>query len=172
MVWRRMAGKDTWRGLDESTTGGAVEYQDPRFFGAPDSDDLIHRRQPPRIIFRHQLLTPPPIPPGAIAGRPLHRGRVDPQVHDAPSDRPARAAAAAADDDEGILPAPPVLLVLDVHLVHVPPVLLVLVLVVRAEDGGGEPDDGAESQGGAVEEFPFGLGALVGGFGEVGVPGL
>lgn len=65
------------------------------------------------------------------------------------------------------------LVVLDVHLVHVPPVLLVLVLVVRAEDGGGQPDDGAQSQGGVVEEFPFGfVGALVRGFGEVGVPGL
>lgn len=64
------------------------------------------------------------------------------------------------------------LVVLDVHLVHIAPVFLVLVLVVRAEDGGGEPDDGAQSQGGVVEEFPFRFGALVGGFGEVGVPGL
>lgn len=64
------------------------------------------------------------------------------------------------------------LLVLDVHLVHVPPVLLILVLVVRAKDSGSEPDDGAQSRGGVVEEYPFGFGALMGGFGEVGVPGL
>lgn len=60
------------------------------------------------------------------------------------------------------------LAVAEVDLVHAPAVALVLALVVGAQDGGAEPDDGAEPQG-EVGEVPAGGSVLlVGGAGHVG----
>ena len=81
------------------------------------------------------------------------------QIHNAP---------APPCPNERVLPAL-VLLVLHIHLSHVLSIFLVLVFIVGADDGGSEPEDGAELHGGVVEEFLFGFVLLVGCFGHVGM---
>ncbi len=100
------------------------------------SNDLIHRSQLPRILHRN-MLTPPRVPLQILPRRPLDRRQICMQIHDAPS--PTRS-------DRRVRPAL-VLLVIDVHLLHVFLVSLVLVFVMGADDGGSEPNDWAELHG-------------------------
>lgn len=84
------------------------------------------------------------------------------QVHNTPT---------ATAPDNGVLPAL-MLLILDVHLLHVFPIFLVLVLVVRADDQGTEPGGRAEPHGEVAEVFLGRLVLLEGRFGHVGAPVL